>query len=99
MFIRVWNDNAIMCDLRISPDGTGTWTTRPEMPNNSNEKPDIEINPWKRYIKTPGQDVEEYGSGNLELIDQLKGYLNVALNAQCGCLNDKLPIDIALAVE
>ncbi len=64
MWIRVWNGNAIACDLTLDARGFGTWVTRPAMPNNQPGHPDLEIDPWARLIRHGRNDVEQYGQPN-----------------------------------
>lgn len=61
IWIRVWSGNVIACDLIIDRKGFGAYVTRPEMPDNSTDLPDLQIDPWRRHIRHQRNDVEEYG--------------------------------------
>lgn len=64
MWIRIWSGNAIAADLEIDEKGYGSWVPRPDMPNNATRTPDLEIDPWRRYVRHERNDVEFYGNGD-----------------------------------
>lgn len=63
MWIRIWSGNTIVTDLVIDQGGGGSWVPKPEMPNNAEGHPDLELDPWRQYIRHKRNDVEEYGRG------------------------------------
>lgn len=93
MLIRIWRKNAILCDLEVDESGFGTWHTRPNMPDNNNATPDLQIDPWAKLVRVGTEDAEQYGKGSE--LDRLRDALQAAENGQCGCLSTSLFDELA----
>jgi hypothetical protein len=57
--IRFWHGCRIIGDLSLDASGS-TWVTSPEMPNNSNEMPDMEMDPFAELVKLKGSEVRDF---------------------------------------